>query len=139
SPSTAAAIKPLLPRFSSASTLLFTQNGLGAIEEVASLFPASEQPTYLAAIVTHGVFSTGPFSATHAGVADLKIGPVAPSTSASLSQSARWLVDTILSSEALAATEVEADELLNVTLEKLVANAVINPTWDAGYGDEGEI
>ncbi|OAF55751.2 2-dehydropantoate 2-reductase (Ketopantoate reductase) (KPA reductase) (KPR) [Pseudogymnoascus destructans] len=126
SPSSAAAVAPLLPRLSADSTILFTQNGIGAVEEVSSLFPADAQPTYLSAIVTHGVFSTGQFSATHAGVADLKIGPVSGRTS-ELSTSARWLVDTILSSEALAATEVGADELLHVTLEKLVANAVINP------------
>lgn len=95
------------------------------MEEVSALFPEGGRPTYLSAIVTHGVFSTGLFSATHAGVADLKIGPVSPD--AALSASARWLVDTILASEALAATEVGAEELLKVTLEKLVANAVINP------------
>ncbi|ELR02187.1 hypothetical protein GMDG_00980 [Pseudogymnoascus destructans 20631-21] len=104
SPSSAAAVAPLLPRLSADSTILFTQNGIGAVEEVSSLFPADAQPTYLSAIVTHGVFSTGQFSATHAGVADLKIGPVSGRTS-ELSTSARWLVDTILSSEALAATE----------------------------------
>ncbi|KFY30494.1 hypothetical protein V493_01867, partial [Pseudogymnoascus sp. VKM F-4281 (FW-2241)] len=124
-PSTAAAIVPLLPRLSAGSTILFTQNGIGAVEEVDALFSSGGKPTYLSAIVTHGVFSTGLFSATHAGVADLKIGPVASGTE--LSASARWLVDTILSSDALAATEVGADELLKVTLEKLVANAVINP------------
>ncbi|KFZ06359.1 hypothetical protein V502_09909, partial [Pseudogymnoascus sp. VKM F-4520 (FW-2644)] len=124
-PSTAAAITPLLSRLSGESTLLFTQNGVGAVEEVSALFPAGAQPTYLSAIVTHGVFSTGLFSVTHAGVADLKIGPVSPDTA--LSASSRWLIDTILSSEPLAATEVGADELLKVTLEKLVANAIINP------------
>ncbi|OBT89856.1 hypothetical protein VE02_00815 [Pseudogymnoascus sp. 03VT05] len=128
SPSTAAAIRPLLPRLSADSTILFTQNGVGAVEEVDALFPDGDggggKPTYLSAIVTHGVFSTGQFSATHAGVADLKIGPVSRTTE--LPASARWLVDTILASEALVATEVGADELLYVTLEKLVANAVIN-------------
>ncbi|OBT67303.1 hypothetical protein VE03_02747 [Pseudogymnoascus sp. 23342-1-I1] len=128
SPSTAAAIKPLLPRLSAESTILFTQNGIGAIEEVSALFPPSAQPTYLSAIVTHGVFSTGPLSATHAGIADLKIGPVSsPPPTIGISASSRWLMDTILSSEALAATEVHPTELLKATLEKLVANAVINP------------
>ncbi|OBT48378.1 hypothetical protein VE00_01223 [Pseudogymnoascus sp. WSF 3629] len=131
SPSTAAAITPLLPRLSAGSTILFTQNGIGAVEEVDSLFPSSSggggggKPSYLSAIVTHGVFSTGQFSATHAGVADLKIGPVAPGSA--LGEGARRFVDTILSSEVLAATEVGGDELLNVMLEKLVANAVVNP------------
>ncbi|KFX94656.1 hypothetical protein O988_06168, partial [Pseudogymnoascus sp. VKM F-3808] len=129
SPSTAAAITPLLPRLGPGSTILFTQNGVGAVEEVDALFPAGKKPTYLSAIVTHGVFSTGQFSATHAGVADLKIGPVLAGggDGKPLSAEARWLMDTILASEALAAREVEAGELLRVTLEKLVANAVINP------------
>ncbi|KFY12580.1 hypothetical protein V492_03799, partial [Pseudogymnoascus sp. VKM F-4246] len=138
-PSAAAALTPLLPRLSSESTILFTQNGIGAVDEVAALFPTHAQPTYLSAIVTHGVFSTGPFSATHAGVADLKIGPVSVSPTTSLPPAARWLMDTILSSEPLAATEVGAEELLNVTLEKLVANAVINPLTAIFRVPNGEV
>ncbi|KFY60002.1 hypothetical protein V497_03930, partial [Pseudogymnoascus sp. VKM F-4516 (FW-969)] len=131
SPSTAAAITPLLHRLGAGSTILFTQNGVGAVEEVDALFPDGKKPTYLSAIVIHGVFSTGQFSATHAGVADLKIGPVmtkgGDGNEKPLGAEARWLLDTILSSEPLAAREVDAGELLGVTLEKLVANAVINP------------
>ncbi|KFY70793.1 hypothetical protein V499_08946, partial [Pseudogymnoascus sp. VKM F-103] len=112
-------------------------NGIGAVEEVSAFFPAGGQPTYLSAIVTHGVFSTGQFSATHAGVADLKIGPVSRTTE--LNGEARWLVDIILSSAPLAGTEVGADELLHVTLEKLVANAVINPLTAILRTPNGEI
>ena len=60
SPTTTGAILPLLPRLSSTSTILFTQNGMGAMDEIAALFRADAQPTFLSAIVTHGVFSTGP-------------------------------------------------------------------------------
>lgn len=107
------------------------------MDEIAALFRADAQPTFLSAIVTHGVFSTGPLSATHAGVADLKIGPVSSDTA--LSASARWLMDTILASEPLAGVEVGAEELRAVTMEKLVANAVINPLTAIFRVPNGEV
>lgn len=99
------------------------------LDEVNQLcFPEVEKrPNYLTAIVVHGVFSTGPFSATHAAVADLKIGYTLTSSSPGESQSAKELLDKIVTAEALVAKAVEPRELIAVQLEKLIVNACINP------------
>jgi 2-dehydropantoate 2-reductase len=59
------------------STVLFTQNGIGTIEEVASaLFPnSSTRPHYLASATSHGVYSLGPFRSVHTGLANITTGP----------------------------------------------------------------
>ncbi|KAH7382904.1 2-dehydropantoate 2-reductase [Cadophora sp. MPI-SDFR-AT-0126] len=132
---TLSALTPLLPRLTQTSTLLFAQNGLGTIDEVTSaLFsnPAT-RPRYLAAITSHGVYSTGPFQSVHAGLADVKVGPVdAQSTSLSTSrvqeadQTAPFL-NALTSSPLLNCTSVPARTLKSLQLEKLTINAILNP------------
>lgn len=133
---TAPALLPLLPRLGPKSTILFTQNGMGVVDEVNALcFPEpSARPHYLSAIVVHGVFATGPFSATHAGIADMKIGHTlnGDESRSGLANSdfpaeSSFLLEKVAEAESLVATVVEPKELVAVQLEKLIANACINP------------
>lgn len=121
---TAKAINAVKSRLGKGSTILFAQNGMGTIEEVTrSLFSnEEEQPSFLAAITSHGVYSQGPFRSVHAGLANVTIGPV--NTRGEKSQ---YLVDQVVGSPVLAATEVTSEELLKLQLEKLVVNAMMNP------------
>jgi len=134
---TVAALSPLKHRLNAQSTILFTQNGMGTMEEVTkSLFPDPQtRPHYLAAITSHGVYSTAPFCAVHAGLADVTISRVTAQhpdfkgmggreESASQSQ---YLIDHIVAASILNAKAVEPEELVLLQLEKLVANAMMNP------------
>ncbi|KAI9049398.1 hypothetical protein LZ554_006432 [Drepanopeziza brunnea f. sp. 'monogermtubi'] len=147
-PHTVSALRPIAHRLNAQSTLLFAQNGMGALEEVnETYFPdPSTRPRYLAAVTSHGVYSRGPFHSVHAGLANITIGPVSPppsrltttkstkekeklpdSDSNSDSDTRHFLLDHITANPTLHATAVPAHELLPLQLEKLVVNACINP------------
>jgi 2-dehydropantoate 2-reductase len=121
------AISSVKHRLTFNSTLLFTQNGMGSIEEVTSaIFPnTSKRPHYLTAITSHGVYSTGPFRSVHAGLANITIGQ--PQTQTRQSSKSLYLLDLIVAAPSLAAKEVSPEELTRLQLEKLVINAMINP------------
>jgi 2-dehydropantoate 2-reductase len=123
-------------RISPESTILFTQNGMGTIEQVMQeMFPdPATRPYCLAAVIRHGVYSNGPFSAVHASPGDMTLGLVPngrvekPDNEALLSFSrTNYLIETVLAAPELKASEVSSEELLHIQLEKLVANACINP------------
>ena len=104
------------------------------MEEVnQSLFQSpSSRPHYLAGIVNHGVYSTGPFSAVHAGLASSTLGAVTDptptiNTPPQDSTAPNYLAQLVLHSPVLAASLVPAPKLLRVQLQKLAVNAVINP------------
>jgi 2-dehydropantoate 2-reductase len=104
---------------------------MGTIEEVAStLFPnSSTRPHYLASATSHGVYSLGPFSSVHTGLANITIGPallLGQPQSRNPSKS-KYLLDRIINSPGLAANEVNPQELTRLQLERLVINAMINP------------
>jgi 2-dehydropantoate 2-reductase len=121
------AISSVRHRLTSNSTILFTQNGMGSIEEVtSSIFPnPSKRPHYLTAITSHGVYSTSPFRSVHAGLAHITIGR--PQTQTRQSSKSQYLLDLIVAAPSLAAKEVSPEELTRLQLEKLVINAMINP------------
>jgi len=120
---TAFAIEIIKDRLSCNSTILFAQNGMGTIDEVnEKVFPdPAERPNYLACIAWHGIYSQGPFRSVHAGVGNAIIGRVGDS------KAPQYLIDKIVQAKTLAAEEVPPNELLRLTLEKLVGNAMINP------------
>lgn len=111
------------------SSVLFTQNGMGTIEEVTSSSGLPMRPHYLQSITSHGVYPLGPFRSVHAGFANIAIGravlPGQPSPRGQLA--CQYLIDKIVSSPGLAAKEVTPKELVRLQLEKLVVNAMINP------------
>lgn len=104
---------------------------MGVVDEVNKLcFPdPDKRPNYLTAIVVHGVFTTGPFEATHAAVADCKIGHTnnGDLRRAECPSETKGLMRKVVEAEKLVAKEVDTRELIAVQLEKLIANACINP------------
>lgn len=88
SPQTIPAIRPLLPRLSSRSTIVLCQNGMGVLEGLLSrywpddvegspgLYGAGGRPSFICATTTHGAWRKGSNHFVHAGVGDLKFGVV---------------------------------------------------------------
>jgi 2-dehydropantoate 2-reductase len=99
----------------------------GSVDEAASLFKPALKPTLYAGIVNHGVYSTGPFSAVHAGLADISIGAVPRLGVDTQDASASYLVQLMLNCKPLACHFLRDGELLAAQLKKLAVNAVINP------------
>jgi 2-dehydropantoate 2-reductase len=131
---TLTALAAIQHRLTAESTVLFTQNGMGIIEEVtARLFPKlEERPQFLSSVVFHGIHSLGAFTSVHAGIGFISIGdtrldsptrsfiPVPPAQSS-------YLLDHVLAAPAIHASAVSSEELLVVQLEKLVVNVALNP------------
>lgn len=129
---TVAALYPLKDRLDQSSTILFTQNGIGVIDEVTSrLFqhPAS-RPNYLAGIVSHGLYKNDTFSSTHAGLANIIVGPALVDGNRSrtdLEPSTVYLEQELLGCPVLNMSMVSSQSLLQSQLLKLAVNATINP------------
>ena len=124
-----AALKAVRPRLTSQTTVLFCQNGIGIMDELEVLFQdvAPEYiPKFMVAIVSHGVFSTKPFRAVHAGNGTVIMGSTGTAPQAP-TPSTVSLSDLLCRTPALAAVHVPALQLVQAQLEKLVANAIINP------------
>lgn len=127
---TTAAILAIRSRLESSSTILFTQNGMGIIDEVShKVFPdVATRPRYLACVTSHGIYSQGPFTSVHAGFGTVAIGRVASQNATESKDSVQAdLLEVILRAPILEATAVSADELIRLQIEKLVVNAMINP------------
>jgi 2-dehydropantoate 2-reductase len=131
---TLTALAALQNRFTSQSTLLFTQNGIGIVEEVTThLFPNPvNRPLFLTGVIFHGVHSLDAFTSVHAGVGYIPIGDVRldPGLSSFIPVSSAqpsYLLDLVMAAPAIHALAVSSQELLIVQLEKLVVNVVLNP------------
>ena len=139
---TISALSAIKRRLTQDSTILFTQNGMGTIDEVnAKLFQDSRtRPRYMTAIISHGVYSKGPFASVHAGYGTIHIGRVhqTPPFDARVPAKEHEGQDSTLSSlgclptlitqvPVLAATMVTPIELMQIQFEKLIVNAMINP------------
>ncbi|CAK7234186.1 2-dehydropantoate 2-reductase (Ketopantoate reductase) (KPA reductase) (KPR) [Sporothrix bragantina] len=119
------------------SAVAFAQNGMnklwppyGALYNEAR-YSVSDQslqtrpPLWLACIVTHGVYSVGPFASVHASPADVVLGAVDGNNTKDGNDA--YLVRQILAASQLKARWAPRNELWVLQLEKLVVNAVINP------------
>ncbi|RFU35055.1 hypothetical protein B7463_g1326, partial [Scytalidium lignicola] len=127
---TASAIASVKDRLTSKSEVLFTQNGMGTIDDVSSkVFPdQNTRPRYLTSVNSHGVYSTKPFSSVHAGFGTVSLGNILSSMDRPDSEAASsYLVRKIIESPLLSAKVVSPDELFQLQLEKLVVNAMMNP------------
>lgn len=149
------ALKPLRHRLTNESTILFLQNGMGmsirslltlslikdgipgTVDEVAeALFASpSARPQFLAGIVSHGIYKSGPFSVVHAGMGNITVGAVHPlrgpegisARTGNLLGPSEYLIHCLSAAPILSASVVRPANLLLVQLEKLAINAVINP------------
>ncbi|CAK7218062.1 2-dehydropantoate 2-reductase (Ketopantoate reductase) (KPA reductase) (KPR) [Sporothrix curviconia] len=118
------------------AAVAFAQNGMnklwppyGALYNEARYADRKRPPLWLACIVTHGVYSVGPFASVHAAPADVVLGSVDGSISSSSGPGGNeaYLVQQILAASQLKARWAPRHELWVLQLEKLVVNAVINP------------
>lgn len=128
---TVAALRPLLPRLTPDSSVLFLQNGAGMIEDVNEmLWPNSKiRPNFITGVISHGVTLKGPFNIKHTGPAATSLGPVprdvglnqtgAPSTT--------LLLDTLPRAPRLNCHAYDFQDILQRQLEKLAVNAFSNP------------
>lgn len=127
---TLSALSVIKHRLIPKSTILLTQNGLGTTSKISTLFPApASQPTYLRAVVFHGIYSTAPFTSIHTGVGFLHLSPtlILPSPQDQYEDNYQYLLSTTLQLPAVNALAATPQELLIIQLEKLVVNAIINP------------
>lgn len=129
---TVSALRPLVPRLSRASNILFLQNGAGMIEEVNKyLFPDPMfRPNYLIGVISHGVTLNSPFNITHTGFSATSIGPV-PSNASVLNRipdaQPDYLCQTLPNSPILNLKPYSYSGILQIQLEKLAVNAFCNP------------
>ena len=132
-PETAKALQSVAHRLTRHSTILFLQNGIGMVEEVnKKVFPDEEtRPNYVVGVISHGVYSRGPFSVVHAGMGTTAIGllPRRPGQlqTDGFTPSAGYLLRTMTRTPVLAAVSFPPTDLLQLQLEKLAVNAIINP------------
>lgn len=137
-PQTVRAIQAVAHRLTQHSSILFLQNGMGMVEEVnEKLFPDERyRPTYVIGVVSHGLYSKGPFSVVHAGEGTIALGvlPRIPMGESmllealnQLSPSARYLMRTMTRTAVFVAVGFSPTDLLQQQLDKLAVNCIINP------------
>ncbi|KAL8967318.1 MAG: hypothetical protein Q9183_002975, partial [Haloplaca sp. 2 TL-2023] len=126
------ALKRVAHRLTSESSILFLQNGMGIIEEVNErVFPEPEKrPQYLQGVISHGVKQIKPFSLSYSGrgttalaILPRNIEEIKPD----FEPSALYLLRTMTRTPVLAAVGFPPTDLLQFQIEKLAANAIINP------------
>ncbi|KAF7930067.1 hypothetical protein BELL_0030g00340 [Botrytis elliptica] len=124
---TAEALSMIKYRFTSLSTIIFIHNGMGVVEEVNErVFPdPKERPHYLFGIASHGVYRTDDFTAVFAGHGSVILGN--PGDDIEKTPHGSYLLQQVIDSKLLGASEVPWDEFKLLQLQKLAVNAVINP------------
>jgi 2-dehydropantoate 2-reductase len=124
---TVSALRPLLPRLSPTSTILFLQNGAGMIEDANThLWPnPSTRPNYITGVISHGVTLNKSFDITHTGPAATAIGPVPRDDDTT--QPPSYMLDTLPLSPRLNCKTYDWPTILCIQLEKLACNAFSNP------------
>lgn len=137
-PQTVKAIQAVSHRLNQDSSILFLQNGMGMVDEVnEKIFPNEKyRPTYVVGVVSHGLYSKGPFSVVHAGEGTIALGilPRMPMTESmqpealnQLSPSALYLMRTMTRTAVFVAAGFSPTDLLQQQFDKLAVNCIINP------------
>ena len=133
---TVAALRPLLPRLTPRSSIMFLQNGAGMIEDVNEhLFPdVALRPQYITGVISHGVTLNGPFNITHTGAAATSIGFVPRSNTPRADESSgepllisRYLLRALPLVPRFNCKSYDWPEIFQIQLEKLAVNAISNP------------
>jgi 2-dehydropantoate 2-reductase len=137
-PVTVTAMESVKHRLTPDSTVLFLQNGMGAIDEVnEKVFPDPRyRPHYICGIVSHGLARRGkPFQVAHTGVGTTILGSVPSADAVSplnerdvdWAPSTKYLLRTLTLTPPLVAVAETPSSLMLYQLEKLAMNSVINP------------
>jgi 2-dehydropantoate 2-reductase len=128
---TVAALRPLVPRLTRESSILFLQNGAGMIEDVNEvLWPnPNTRPSYITGVISHGVTLKGPFDIKHTGPAATSLGPVprGDESNSPTSASTAYLLDALPRAPRLNCRSYGWPDILQRQLEKLAVNAFSNP------------
>jgi 2-dehydropantoate 2-reductase len=124
---TVAALRPLLPRLSRTSNIMFLQNGAGMIEDVNThLWPnPSIRPNYITGVISHGVTLNKSFNITHTGPAATAIGPVPRDDHTT--QPPSYMLNALPLAPRLNCKTYDWQTTLCIQLEKLACNAFSNP------------
>ncbi|KAB8236808.1 hypothetical protein ETB97_011317 [Aspergillus alliaceus] len=137
-PVTATAMESVKHRLTPDSTVLFLQNGMGAIDEVnEKVFPDPRyRPHYMCGIISHGLARRKePFQVSHTGVGTTILGsvPLAGAVTSTNEGDSNWapstkyLLRTLTLTPPLVAVAETPSSLILYQLEKLAMNSVINP------------
>ncbi|KAE8350285.1 ketopantoate reductase PanE/ApbA C terminal-domain-containing protein [Aspergillus coremiiformis] len=137
-PMTVRAIESVKHRLTPDSTVLFLQNGMGAIEEVnEKVYPdPRHRPRYICGLISHGLTRREkPFQVSHTGVGTTILGSIPPAGSVSPTKdghedwvpSTKYLLRTLTLTPPLVAFAETPSSLMLYQLEKLAMNCVINP------------
>ena len=137
-PHTVGVLRNVAQRLTRESTIVFLQNGMGILDEVNQhVFPDEKnRPTYIIGVVSHGLYSTRPFSVIHAGEGTIALGvmPRMPMVERKdsepmnqLAPSARYLLRTFTRTPIFVAVGFPPTDLLQQQLDKLAVNCIINP------------
>ncbi|KAF2849358.1 putative 2-dehydropantoate 2-reductase family protein [Plenodomus tracheiphilus IPT5] len=137
---TVTALRPLLPRLSRDSAILFLQNGAGMIEDVnKQLWPTrSARPNFMTGVTSHGVGLNRSFHVTHTGPSATSVGPVPRHETASTVDTASptapvasplnsYLLETLPKAARLNCKAYAWPDIMQIQLEKLAVNALSNP------------
>ncbi|KAK2743409.1 hypothetical protein FQN57_004874 [Myotisia sp. PD_48] len=129
------ALQSVQHRLTTDSTILFLCNGMGMIEDVnEKIFPdEATRPNYIGGIISHGIYRSGYFNATHAGVGVTNLGVLFTNPkfhcheNSTFAPSTTYLLNTMTQAPELVANTVNSVEFLQFQLEKLAINCVLNP------------
>lgn len=137
---TEAALKPYLPSITPHTNLLLLQNGMGMPEHLRSRFwSLGNSPRILLAISTHGAFKTSPNEVQHTVEGSLVIAELPQSTGdVPEASEINKLADILVKTPELNASHAGHSTFLLRQIDKLVANACINPLsaiYDCFNGD----
>ncbi|SCZ99054.1 BZ3500_MvSof-1268-A1-R1_Chr7-1g09374 [Microbotryum saponariae] len=144
------AIKHLLPRLSSSSTIVLCHNGMGVLENLLEQYwpddddddgPYSSyghrraRPSFICATTSHGVWRRSADHFVHAGVGHLQFG-VVPNRSTLSSIQSHWpdepSSNPLLNPRALIAPTLQhlpTSSSLHATLDLLLRTTNLNPLW----------
>ncbi|KAI7907292.1 2-dehydropantoate 2-reductase [Cokeromyces recurvatus] len=126
------AIKQVIPRLSSQSTILLLQNGMGVAEElVDNLWPNKAPPTILIGVNRHAVERIASYDICHhSGYQDpdaLRIGQFPTKDHSSVTIQESKLLQKIIETPELQAAQLSWEEIRVKMYKKLIVNACINP------------
>ena len=139
-PATALSLRKYAHRLTPKSTILFLQNGMGIIDEVNKIVfsEQKDRPQYMIGVNSHGLKkrAANRFDVVHAGEGTIALG-IMPQlltpesepiqTLADAPPSSRYLLRTMTRTPVFVAAGFTPTGLLQQQLDKLAANAIINP------------